>query len=144
MWSRPFIAVYPQKLCNGKLRFPVKSSDIDHVHRVRRAGTVPRQILVKFATHGTRASVYKAKSVFRPRGRHPHSPWTLDDTAGVTSDPAAAEAPPPEEPTADDDAVDDYGNGTGLDYSKNTFQRTLTGKGDLYFGNAEKPRNPRR
>ena len=83
-------------LCNGKLRIPVKTSDIDRVHRVGRPGTVPRQFLVKFATYGSRTSVYKAKSVLRPGGRHPHSPWTLCDAAGVTSEPAAAKEPPPE------------------------------------------------
>ena len=119
-------------LCNGKLRIPVKTSDIDRVHRVGRPGTVPRQILVTFSTYGTRTSVFKAKSVLRPGGRHPHSPWTLGDAAGVTSQPAAAKEPPPEEPTTDDDADDDYDE-AGLDYSKIYISEDLTRQRQFIF-----------
>ena len=63
-------------LCNKKLRIPVEPNEIERVNRLGRPGGNPRQILVKFATYGTRASVFKAKAVLRPGGRHPHAPWT--------------------------------------------------------------------
>ena len=63
-----------------KLRIPVEPNEIERVNRLGRPGGNPRQILVKFATYGTRASVFKAKAVLRPGGRHPHAPWTLTMT----------------------------------------------------------------
>ena len=153
MWPRSFRAVYPQKLLahlgctrkptrgrmwegyrplQRKLRIPVKTSDIDLVHRVGGPGTVPRQILVTFATYGTRTSVYKTKSVLLPGGRHPHSPWTLGGAAGVTSEPEAAKEPPPEDPTTDDDADDDYDE-AGLDYSKIYISEDLTRQRQFIF-----------
>ena len=116
-------------LCNGKLRNPVKAIDIDHVHRVGRPGT------------GTRASVFKAKAVLRPGGRHPRSPWTLGDAAGVTSESAEAEVPPHgESATATDDNTttsvdgdDDDADNTDMDYSKIYISEDLTRQRHFIF-----------
>ena len=68
----------------------------------------------------------------RPKGRHPHSPWTLGYAADVTPEPAAAKEPPLEEPTTDDDADDDYDE-AGLDYSKIYISEDLTRQRQLIF-----------
>ena len=128
-------------LCNGKLRTPVKAIDIDRVHRVGRPGTGTRQILVKFATYGTRASVFKAKAVLRPGGRHPRSPWTLGDAAGVTSESAEAEVPPHGESaiatddntTTNVDGDDDDADNTDMDYSKIYISEDLTRQRQFIF-----------
>ena len=97
--------------------------------------------ILKFATYGTRASVFKAKAVLRPGGRHPRSPWTLGDAAGVTSESAEAEVPPHgESATATDDNTttnvdgdDDDADNTDMDYSKIYISEDLTRQRQFIF-----------
>ena len=118
-----------------------KKKDIDRVHRVGRPGTGTRQILVKFATYGTRASVFKAKAILRPGGRHPRSPWTLGDAAGVTSESAEVEVPPHGESatatndntTTNVDGDDDDADNTDMDYSKIYISEDLTRQRQFIF-----------
>ena len=123
-------------LCNSKLRVPVEVSDIERVHRLGRPGESPRPILVKFATYGTRASVFKAKAVLRPGGRHPLAPWTLGDAAGLAQAPADTEASPAtnDDTATDDDNEDD--SDSNIDYSKIFISEDLTKNRQFMFWKA--------
>ena len=125
-------------LCNAKLRVPVEVSDIERVHRLGRPGESPRQILVKFATYGTRASVFKAKAVLRPGRRHPLAPWTLGDAAGLAQAPADTEASPAtnDDTATDDDNADD--SDSNIDYSKIFISEDLTKNRQFMFWKARR------
>ena len=128
-------------LCNKKLRIPVEPNEIERVNRLGRPGGSPRQILVKFATYGTRASVFKAKAVLRPGGRHPHAPWTLGDAAGLAQAPDTTEAPSAAEETEDTGTNDDDADNdsdTHTDYSKVFISEDLTRDRQFMFWRARR------
>ena len=118
-------------LCNNKLKLPVKISDFDRVHRVGKSGSPARPILVKFATYGVRASVFKAKSVLRPGGRHPDAPWTLGMAAGLPDASTASAAMPNNDAASESDGngndPDDVNdNEDEIDYTKVFISEDLT------------------
>ena len=134
-------------LCNKKLRIPVEPNEIERVNRLGRPGGSPRQILVKFATYGTRASVFKAKAVLRPGGRHPHAPWTLGDAAGLAQAPDTTEAPSAAEETEDTGTNDDDADNdsdTHTDYSKFFISEDLTRDRQFMFGGPDGRRKARK
>ena len=86
----------------------------------------PFQLASHVTTYGTGASVFKAKAVLRPGGRHPHAPWTLGDAAGLAQAPDTTEAPSAAEETEDTGTNDDDADSdsdTHTDYSKVFFGR---------------------
>ena len=134
-------------LCNKKLRIPVEPNEIERVNWLGRPGGSPRQILVKFATYGTRASVFKAKAVLRPGGRHPHAPWTLGDAAGRAQAPDVTEAPSAAEATDntatnDDDADND--SDTDTDYSKVFISEDLPRDRQFMFWRARRAKKSKK
>ena len=132
------VCVKVLNLCYAKLRIPVEVNDIERVHWLSRPGESPRQILVKFATYGTRTSVFKAKAVLLPGGRHPLAPWTLGDAAGLAQAPADTEA---SAATNDDTATDDDNandSDSNIDYFKIFISEDLTKTRQFMFWKARR------
>ena len=115
-------------LCNKKLRIPVEPNEIERVNRLGRPCGSPLQILVKFATYGTRASVFKAKAGLRPVGRHPHAPFAAEETDNTA--------------TNDDDADND--SDTHTDYSKVFISEDLTRDRQFMFWRARRAKKSKK
>ena len=77
------------KLFNKKMKVPITVADIDRAHRYgKRKPNGPRGIMVKFATHRARSTVFRAKSTLGPNGVPLVPAWTAAEAAGFTQDPA--------------------------------------------------------
>ena len=136
-------------LCNKKLNVPIQTSDIDRVNHVGKPGPPavekpgPAVVeksdppagskLERFATYGARASVFRAKAVLRPGGRHSDASWTLGMAAGLTGDSRASPgvsandaADESDGDAAGNDPDDDDETEDDIDYTKVYISEDLT------------------